>query len=102
MVFEASQTVMAVEAKRIAFGVLSDGRTVEAVELSNADGRLMLAAEEFTPVDSTQIPTGERRAVVGTPFDFRQLARIGDRIRDGRDEQPRFGRGLRPQLCRQR
>lgn len=55
--------------------------------------RLRLAAEEFTPVDATLIPTGERRAVAGTPFDFRMATAIGARIRDGRDDQLRLGRG---------
>lgn len=34
------------------------------------DHRLLLHALEFTPVDSTLIPTGELRPVRGTPFDF--------------------------------
>jgi aldose 1-epimerase len=57
------------------------------------DHRLQLAADSFTPVDATLIPTGERRSVAGTPFDFRQAHAIGQSIRDGRDEQLRFGRG---------
>ena len=36
---------------------------------------LTIDADEYTPVDDTQIPTGEIRAVAGTPFDFRQSAR---------------------------
>jgi len=52
-----------------------------------------LHAERFTPVDATLIPTGERRAVAGTPFDFRGPHRVGDRIRDAKDQQIRFGRG---------
>ena len=55
--------------------------------------RLTIPAAEYTPVDATLIPTGEFRAVAGTPFDFRQPARVVDRLRDGRDEQLRFGRG---------
>jgi aldose 1-epimerase len=55
--------------------------------------RLMLSAETFTPVDATLIPTGERRSVEGTPFDFQRVHSIGERIRDGRDEQLRIGRG---------
>ena len=55
--------------------------------------RLMLAAEAFTPVDSTLIPTGEKKSVAGTPFDFRKPTLIGARVRDGRDEQMRYGRG---------
>jgi aldose 1-epimerase len=52
-----------------------------------------LHAERFTPVDATLIPTGERRAVASTPFDFRTPHRVGDRIRDAKDQQIRFGRG---------
>ncbi len=52
-----------------------------------------LHAEKFTPVDATLIPTGERRAVAGTPFDFRTPHKVGDRIRDARDQQIRYGRG---------
>jgi len=55
--------------------------------------QVTLHAERFTPVDATLIPTGERRAVAGTPFDFRTPHRVGDRIRDARDQQIRFGRG---------
>jgi aldose 1-epimerase len=55
--------------------------------------RLTLAADAFTPVDSTLIPTGEKKSVAGTPFDFRKPTLIGARVRDGRDEQMRYGRG---------
>lgn len=52
-----------------------------------------LHADRFTPVDATLIPTGERRAVAGTPFDFRKATAVGPRIRDARDQQIRYGRG---------
>ena len=52
-----------------------------------------LHAERFTPVDATLIPTGERKAVAGSPFDFRTPHRVGDRIRDAKDQQIRYGRG---------
>jgi len=55
--------------------------------------RLMIPAETYTPTDATAIPTGELRSVAGTPFDFRTPTAIGLRVRDGRDEQLRFGRG---------
>ncbi|MBO9669136.1 MAG: galactose mutarotase [Sphingobium sp.] len=61
--------------------------------VSVLDQRLTIPAESYTPVDATLIPTGEFRAVAGTPFDFRSPHRIGDRIRKGTDEQLRFGRG---------
>jgi aldose 1-epimerase len=49
-------------------------------------------AKEFTPVDSTLIPTGELRPVNGTPFDFRTPTPIGARIAVD-DEQIRFAGG---------
>jgi aldose 1-epimerase len=63
----------------------------------NRDGDILahaleLNAERFTPVNETLIPTGELRAVAGTPFDFRRPTPIGARI-DAEDEQMRFGKG---------
>jgi aldose 1-epimerase len=55
--------------------------------------RLRIPAETFTPVDDGLIPTGELRAVAGTPFDFRTPREIGERIRDGSDPQILHGRG---------
>jgi aldose 1-epimerase len=45
-----------------------------------------IAADHFTPTDATQIPTGEVRAVAGTPFDFTQPRPIGERIRAADDQ----------------
>jgi aldose 1-epimerase len=56
------------------------------------DHQLVLHAREFTPVDSTLIPTGELRAVSGTPFDFTKATAIGARISQD-DEQLKLGRG---------
>jgi aldose 1-epimerase len=53
---------------------------------------LTLNANRFTPVSSTLIPTGELRAVKGTPFDFTTAHSIGERI-DQDDEQLKFGKG---------
>lgn len=53
---------------------------------------LTLNADRFTPVDETLIPTGELRAVEGTPFDFRTPHAIGERI-GADDAQLRFGGG---------
>lgn len=39
--------------------------------------RVTLYADEYLPVDSTLIPTGERAKVAGTPFDFRSEKKIG-------------------------
>lgn len=57
------------------------------------DHLLTIHANRFTPVNETLIPTGERREVAGTPFDFRQPVAIGDRVRDGSEVQIRYGRG---------
>jgi len=42
--------------------------------------RLMLAADRYTPVDAGLIPTGELRAVTGTPMDFTKPEAIGSRL----------------------
>jgi len=53
---------------------------------------LMIKASKFTPVDKGLIPTGELRAVAGTPFDFNKPTAIGARIEND-DEQLKFGKG---------
>jgi len=53
---------------------------------------LQIHAQRFTPTDEQQIPTGELRAVAGTPFDFRQPMAIGARI-GAADEQLRVANG---------
>jgi aldose 1-epimerase len=57
------------------------------------DHELMLNASAYTPVDATLIPTGEIAPVAGTPFDFTEATAIGERIRDGGNEQIVIGRG---------
>jgi len=52
----------------------------------------MIAAERFTPVDITLIPTGELKPVQGTPFDFNSPTAIGARINQN-EEQLNFGKG---------
>ncbi len=91
------------DALTIDYGATSDAPTI--VNLTNhaffdlsCSGaamaqRLTLFADSFLPVDATSIPTGERRAVAGTPFDFREPRAIGERVRDGRDGQIAIGRG---------
>ena len=54
---------------------------------------LTIPAETITPVNDTLIPTGEFRPVAGTPFDFRTPHVIGERIRDGHDDQLAKGHG---------
>ena len=41
---------------------------------------LKINADFYTPVDSGLIPTGEKKKVKGTPFDFTKIKRIGDDI----------------------
>lgn len=55
------------------------------------DHLVQLAASHYTPVDATQIPTGEVAPVAGGPFDFHAAPRrIGDAI-----DQVRGGCGWR-------
>jgi len=56
------------------------------------DHLMEIDAEYFTPVDKTQIPTGEIAAVKGTPFDFCNAVAIGERINSD-DEQLKIGNG---------
>ncbi|HUN60608.1 MAG TPA: aldose epimerase family protein [Candidatus Sulfotelmatobacter sp.] len=53
---------------------------------------LVLHATQFTPVDSTLIPTGELRSVANTAFDFTKPTAIGARINQD-DKQLKFARG---------
>ena len=56
------------------------------------DHEVMIAADRFTPVDATLIPTGELAAVEGTPMDFRKPLRVGARI-DAATPQLKYGIG---------
>jgi aldose 1-epimerase len=56
------------------------------------DHELMIAADGFTPVDTTLIPTGKIQAVKGTPFDFTTAKTIGKDI-ETKDEQLKNGKG---------
>lgn len=53
---------------------------------------LQINADYFLPVDEKLIPTGDRRPVSGTPFDFTKATVIGTRI-DNADPQLKLGRG---------
>lgn len=53
---------------------------------------LLINADNFTPVDANLIPTGEIRAVAGTPLDFRVAKPIGRDINTA-DEQLQYGHG---------
>lgn len=53
---------------------------------------LVIHADHYTPIDETCIPTGEISAVAGTPFDFRSMHTIGERIEE-QDTQLINGKG---------
>lgn len=57
------------------------------------DHELTLKADKFVPVNETLIPTGELKAVAGTPFDFTTTHKIGERINDTKDIQIKYGKG---------
>jgi aldose 1-epimerase len=44
------------------------------------DNILWIRSDKYTPADADLIPTGEIRPLKGTPMDFSQPTRIGDRI----------------------
>jgi aldose 1-epimerase len=50
------------------------------------DHEIMINADKFTPVDKNLIPTGELRAVKGTPFDFTTSTKMGARIEDSYEQ----------------
>jgi len=65
----------------------------EGAQQDAMDHVLTIAADAFLPVDAGLIPTGERRSVAGTAFDFREGTPIRARVRDVADSQLRHGRG---------
>lgn len=87
---------------RIHYAAVTDKPTV--LNLTNhsyfnlkGDGDILghivtLNADRYTPVDAGLIPTGELRAVAGTPFDFRAPHTPGERIGQP-DEQLKLGKG---------
>ena len=53
-------------------------------QIKTIDGHLLeLNATEYLPIDSSMIPTGELRAVQGSPFDFLTPNQIGSRMGNG-------------------
>ncbi|MFN3621065.1 aldose epimerase family protein [Sphingorhabdus sp.] len=67
--------------------------TGEGASHNAMDQLLTIPAEHYLPVDSGVIPTGQRREVAGTAFDFRTPKPIREQVRDVADEQLRHGRG---------
>ncbi|MGY4711397.1 aldose epimerase family protein [Mycolicibacterium sp. CBM1] len=59
---------------------------------SVANHLLKVEADAYLPVTPSLVPTGEYATVDATPFDFRDLRPVGERVRVG-DEQLRLGRG---------
>lgn len=57
------------------------------------DHEVTIFTDKFLPVNETLIPTGELTAVAGTPFDFTNPHKIGERIGDAKDLQIKFGKG---------
>ena len=90
---------------RIEFGATTDAPTI--VNLTNHayfnldgdqaggidDHVLLLAADAYTPVDPSGIPTGEIADVTGTPFDFRSPCPLGTAFRS-QHPQVRGARGI--------
>lgn len=56
------------------------------------DHEVQIHASSFLPIGDGTIPTGEIRPVEGTPFDFREQRRVGERI-DEDDDQLRLAGG---------
>ena len=54
--------------------------------------QLQVMADQYTPADADQVPTGELAPVVGTALDFRQLTPIGARIRSS-EQQMLYAQG---------
>lgn len=56
------------------------------------DHTLQIAADNYTPVDGTLIPTGKVEPVANTPFDFTKATKIGERV-DADNVQLTNGKG---------
>ena len=93
-------------ALRIDYGATTDKPTIvnmsghsyfnlasSPADFSTMRDLLQINASHYTPVDDVLIPTGAIAPVAGTPLDFRKPTPIGQRIRDGRDQQIRYCHG---------
>ena len=66
----------------------------EDADYDAMDHLLTIHAGHFLPVSAGLIPTGERRSVDGTVFDFRRPTVIGDHVANPDDLQIGFGQGF--------
>jgi len=57
------------------------------------DDTLMINGDKYTPIDSTEIPTGKIVSVKGTPFDFTTPTTIGKNINDKNNQQIKNAKG---------
>src|SRR5690606_26227870 len=101
---EVTYTLTNEDAVQIDYKATTDRKTIVNLtnhsyfNLSNDPGsqvldhEVMLNADQFVPVDSTLIPTGELQSVEGTPMDFTEPTAIGARIEEDY-EQLQFGIG---------
>lgn len=64
-----------------------------AADASALGHRLCIDAEYYTPIGPDLIPTGVLAPVAGTPFDFREAAVVGSRMREAPCEQIRLAKG---------
>ena len=62
------------------------------------DHRLMIPADDYLPVRPDGIPLGTPAKVAATPFDFREMHRVGARLHDA-DGQLRIRQGYDHNFC---
>jgi aldose 1-epimerase len=60
----------------------------------------LVPADKYLPLNDELIPTGEIASIENTPFDFRKLTRIGERVNESFDGYDMMfiidGEGKRP------
>lgn len=60
---------------------------------------LYLNADNYTPVDSTYMPTGEIASVKDTPFDFNTEHNVGQDVTNFENTQVKYGNGFDHNWC---